>query len=195
MPTQYAMRRPFRRSSPRRAGFTLVELAIAMFVFGMILVLLGAVFPVANRASHVGGSYAEASFLAQHKIDQLRNLGAAKLDAATLAGQGVIDTNNGTAIVVPNPAGLPAGTVSYPFTLTDNLVDNTKGGIAYPGFFPAGSTGVLSVGDYHDLTTPNNGTNVSVPATLLKSVTVTITWAGPNQGNGTLTTHTAMAPV
>ena len=195
MPTLNAMPLPPRRVPPERAGFTLVELAIAMFVFGMILVLLGAVFPVANRAGHVGGNYAEASFLAQHKIDQLQNLGAAKLDGPTLAGLGVIDANNGTPIVVPNPTGLPANMVSYSFTLTDNLVDNTKSGVFCPGFFPAGSTGIVSVGDYHDLTAPHNGTNAVVPATLLKSVTVTITWAGPNQGNGTLTTHTAMAPV
>ena len=167
-----------------------------MFVFGMILVLMGAVFPVATRAGHVGGNYSEASFLAQHKIDQLRNLGAAKLDGATLAAQGVIDTNNGAPIVVQNPVGIPAGMVSYSFTLTDNLVDNTKNGVSFPGFFPAGSTGTVSIGDYHDLTTAGPvGTNVVVPATVLKSVTVTITWGGPNQGNGTLTTHTAMAPV
>ena len=166
-----------------------------MFVFGMILVLLGAIFPVATRAGHVGGNYSEASFLAQHKIDQLRNLGAAKLDGTTLAGQGVIDTNNGAPIIVPNPAGVPASMVSYSFTLTDNLVDNTKNGVSFVGFFPAGSTGTVSVGDYHDLTAASNGTNVVIPATVMKSVTVTITWAGPNQGNGTLTTHTAMAPV
>ncbi len=176
-------------------GFTLVELAIALFVFGMILVLLGAIFPVATRAGHVGGNYSEASFLAQHKVDQLRNLGAAKLDSATLAGQGLIDTNNGTPIVVPNPAGIPTNKVSYSFTLTDNLVDNTKNGVSYSGFFPAGSVGIVSVGDYHDLTAAHNGTNVIIPATVLKSVTVTITWAGQNQGNGTFTTHTAMAPV
>lgn len=163
----------------------------------MILILFGAIFPVATRAGHVGGNYAEASFLAQHKIDQLRNQGAAKLDGVTLAGQGLIDTNSdGTPMTVPNPAGIPAGMVSYPFTLTDNLVDNTKGGVSYPGFFPAGSSGVISVGDYHDLTAAAPvGTNAVVAATVLKSVTVTITWAGQNQGNGTLTTHTAIAPL
>ena len=195
MPTTTVLSRSRRRVSPRRAGFTLVELAISLFVFGMILVLLGAIFPVATRAGHVGGNYSEASFLAQHKIDQFQNLGAAKLDGAALAGQGLIDTNGGTPIVVPNPAGIPAGMVSYSFTLTDNLVDNTKNGVSFPGFFPAGSTGIVSVGDYHDLTAAPNGTNVVVPATVLKSVTVTITWAGQNQGNGTLTTHIAIAPV
>jgi hypothetical protein len=188
---------PVTRRPPRRAAFTLVELALSLFVFGMILVLFGAIFPVATRAGHVGGNYAEASFLAQHKIDQLRDLGGAKLDGASLASRGLIDTdNNGKPLTVPNPAGLPAGMVSYPFTLTDNLVNNTKNGVSYSGFFPAGSTGILSVGDYHDLTAAAPvGTNVVVPATVIKCVTVTISWTEPNQANGTLTTHTAIAPL
>ena len=170
---------------------------LALFVFGMILVLFGAIFPVVTRAGHVGASYSEASFLAQHKIDQLRNIGSTKLDGSSLAGQSLIDTNSdGTPMTVPNPAGLPAGMVSYSFTLTDNLVDNTKAGVSYPGFFPAGSVGIVSVGDYHALTAAAPvGTNVVIPATLLKSVTVTINWAGQNQGNGALTAHTAIAPL
>ena len=166
-----------------------------MFVFGMIVILLGATFPAATRAGHAGGNYAEASLLAQHKIDQFRNLGSANLAGASLVSQGVIDTNaDGTPMIVANPAGLPAGMVSYSFTLTDNLVDNTKNGVFYPGYFPAGSTGIVSVGDYHDLATAAPvGTNIVVPTTVLKSVTITIIWAGNNQGNGTLTTHTAIA--
>lgn len=179
----------------RRTAFTLVEIAIALFVFGMMVVLFGAIFPISTRAGHTGGNYAEASFLAQHKIDQIRNLGFAKLDGLHLAGQGVVDTNSdGTPVTVPNPAGLPANTVSYSFTLADNLVNNTKSGIFYPGFFPAGGTGIVSIGDYHDLAAAApHGTNITVPATVLKCVTVTITWAGSNQGNGNLTTHTALS--
>ena len=84
----------FPRNFPRGRGFTLIELAIAMFVFGMILILFGAIFPVATRAGHTGGNYAQATFLAQHKIDQLRNAGAAKLDGASLVGLGLIDQNS-----------------------------------------------------------------------------------------------------
>lgn len=185
---------PRRRAAPARMGFTLVELAIAFFVFLMTLGLFGAVFPVATRAGHVGGNYLEASFLAQHKIDQFRNLGAANLDATSLMNQGVVDASNGVPVVVSNPAGLPASMVSYSFTLADNLVDNVKGGTTYPGFFPAGSTGIVSVGDYHDLVA-GGGTNAVIPVGQLKSVVVTISWAGSIQGNGTLTTHTAIKPL
>lgn len=185
---------PRRRAAPAQAGFTLVELSIAFFVFLMTLGLFGAVFPVATRAGHVGGNYLEASFLAQHKIDQLRNLGAANMGATSLVNQGLVDANNGVPVVVPNPAGLPANMVSYSFALTDNLVDNVKGGATYPGFFPAGSTGVVSIGDYHDLAA-GGGTNAVIPPTQLKSVVVTISWAGSSQGNGTLTIHTAIMPL
>ena len=185
---------PRRRAAPARAGFTLVELSIAFFVFLMTLGLFGAVFPVATRAGHVGGNYLEASFLAQHKIDQFRNLGAANLGATSLMNQGLVDASNGVPVVVPNPVGLPASMVSYSFALIDNLVDNTKGGVSYPGFFPAGSTGIVSIGDYHDLTA-GGSTNVVIPPAQLKSVIVTISWTGSSQGNGTLTTHTAIMPL
>ena len=195
--THPARGRPACCRPSRRTAFTLVELMLALFVFGMILVLFGAIFPVATRAGHVGAHYSEATFLAQHKIDQFRNIGSTKIDGASLAGQSLIDTNSdGTPRTVPNPAGLPDGMVSYSFTLIDNLVDNAKGGVSYPGFFPAGSMGIVSVGDYHALTAAAPvGTNVVIPATLLKSVIVTINWAGQNQGNGALTVHTAIAPL
>ena len=189
--------RPARRRPTRHAGFTLVEMAISLLVFGMILLLLGAIFPVATRAGHVGGNYSEASFLTQHKVDQIRNLGSGNLSGAGMVSQGLIDTNSdGTPMIVPNPVGTPNTMTSYSFTLIDNLVDNIKGGVSNPGFFPAGSTGIISIGDYHDLTTATPvGTNAIVPATVLKSVTVTITWAGSGQGNGALTVHTAIAPL
>lgn len=110
---------PFPRRFSQRRGFSLIALAIAMFVFSLILILVGTILPVEARAPHAGGSYAQAVWLAQHKIDQLRNAGAAKLERDSLAGLGLIDTNtNGTPKV--NSDG------SYSFTLMDNLVNNTK---------------------------------------------------------------------
>lgn len=149
-----------------------------MFVFGMILILFGTIFPVATRAGHAGGSYAQAALIAQHKIDQLRNAGAAKLDGASLAGLGLIDTNsNGTPMV--NADG------SYSFTLTDNLVDNTKNSVFYPGYFPPGSTGTV-------LVTTSFAVNGVTTATTL--VTVTLSWTNGSQATSTFTTHTVISP-
>lgn len=149
-----------------------------MLVFGMVLILFGTIFPVATRAGHAGGNYAQATFLAQHKIDQLRNAGAAKLDGISLAGLGLIDRNsNGTPIVNANG--------SFSFTLTDNLVDNTKNSVFYPGFFPPGSTGTILI---------TNSFAVNGITTTTKLITVTLSWANGSATGATYSTHTAISP-
>ena len=160
---------------------------LAFFVFFMILVLFGATFPVATRAGHVGSNYSQATFIAQHKIDQLRDIGFAKTDGNSLAGQGLIDiSSGGVPIVVANPTGQPSTAVTYNFTLTDNLVANTKGSVLYPGFYPVGSTGTISIVDYHAV-------NTAVVAATATMITVTISWSGGPQGSGLFTTHTVVS--
>ena len=177
-----------RRKKARHGGFTLVELMLAFFVFFMILILFGATFPVATRAGHVGSNYSQATFIAQHKVDQLRDIGFAKLDGNSLASQGLIDiSSGGVPIVAANPTGQPSTAVTYSFTLTDNLVANTKGSVLYPGFYPVGSTGTISIVDYHAV-------NAAVAATTVTMVTVTISWDGGPQGSGSFTTHTVVSP-
>lgn len=167
-----------------RAGFTLVELAISLFVLGMMALLFGAVLPTLTRGQTSGRGYAQAALLGQHKIAQIRQGGFSKLTAVQLASAGLIDTNpNGTPVTAPNPAGLPAGTNSYSFTSVDGLVDNG----AAKGFYPAGSTGVLS------LSPALSVQGGSAPATAQAlQVTVTISWTGTGP-TSLWATHTIIA--
>ena len=125
-----------------RTGFTLIEMAIALFVFGMIALLFGAVFPVASRAGHTSSNYSEAALLAQHKIDQCRQAtysnvyGATGNGATALANLGMIDS--------PQPAGYPlvnGSATTYSFSSVDSVVDNGTN----KGFYPVGSKGELTV--------------------------------------------------
>lgn len=110
-----------RRASSRRAGFTLVEMMIAVSVFVMMTALFGAMLPIAGQCGRSSGSYAQAALLAQHKIDQIRQGGFNKLNGAQMANMGVVDSTtnaNGskTPVAAAVPPGLPANTVSYSFT-------------------------------------------------------------------------------
>jgi prepilin-type N-terminal cleavage/methylation domain-containing protein len=155
-----------------RRGFTLVELTISLFVFGMMIMLFGATFPVATRAGHVGANYAQASLLAQQKVDQMRDLGFAGMNGSSLLGRSIIDSST------KNADG------SYSFTIVDDLVDN---GTAV-GYFPAGSTGKLWIGQ----ALTSAGANAPSLAQAVQ-VTVTIAWQGGNQSSGSFTTHSIIA--
>lgn len=165
----------------KQQGFSLAELAIAMFVFGMMTLIFAAAFPIATRGAHVSGNYAQASLLAQHKIDQLRAAGFDRLDTTDLTTLNMVDTTNAP---VSNPAGFPAGSTQYSFTDIDNLVNDAQGN---KGYFPTGSTGKVTIG-------PISGTGWTIPgATQAKQVTVTIAWSGAGQSQGTFTSQTVIA--
>lgn len=163
---------------PRRAGFTLIELTISLFVFGMMILLFGATFPIATRAGKSGGNYAQAALLAQHKIDQLRQAKLANLSAPKLIATGVADAS-------PAPVVNADGSVTCSFTNVDNLVDNG----ANKGFFPSSSTGVLTIGQ-RALPGAGGSAPLLSQATM---VTVTIRWQGGSQSSGAFSTHTIIA--
>ncbi len=172
-----------RRRRARR-GFTLVELAISLFVFGMMALLLGTVLPTLTRGQASSRGYAQAALLGQHKIDQIRQGGFSKLTGSQLAASGLIDTNpDATPVTAPNPAGLPVGTNSYSFTVVDDLVDNGT----EPGYFPAGSTGVLSLSP----ALGGQGGRAPTAAQALQ-VTVTVSW-GVTGARSVWATHTIIA--
>jgi Tfp pilus assembly protein PilV len=178
------------RARSRRAGFTLVEMMIAVFVFWMMIALFGAILPIAGQGSRSGSSYAQAALLAQHKTDQLRQGGFNKLNASQMASMKIIDADtNGAPITATTPAGLPAGTTSYSFTNVDNLVDNG----ANQGYFPAGAQGILS------LSPALGGSGAGGPTTSQAlQVTVTLTWqnsvrAGAAANGSAYSTHTVIA--
>lgn len=175
----------------RQTGFTLVELAISLFVFGMMLLLFGAIFPVVSKSGQAGSNYGQAALLGQHKIDQIREGGYNNLTAALLVSEKIIDSNaDGTPKTAAVPAGLPGGTSAYSFTTVDNLVNNG----ANKGYFPAGSTGVLSFGP----ALSNQGSPPTVAQAL--QVTITVSWPNGNSQGGApitsvFTTHTIIAKI
>ncbi|BDI32334.1 hypothetical protein CCAX7_43850 [Capsulimonas corticalis] len=156
----------------RNGGFTLVELAISLFVFGMMVLLFGATFPVATRAGHVGANYAQASLLAQQKIDQLRDLGFTGMNGSALYGRGVVDS------ATQNSDG------SFSFTVVDDLIDNGNS----VGYFPPGSTGKIWISQ----ALTSTGSNAPTLAQAVQA-TVTIAWQGGSQSSGNFTTHTIIA--
>jgi len=183
LPHSLSQRRP-----PRRAGFTLIEMMIAVFVFGMMITLFGAFMPIAGQGSRSGSSYAQAALLAQHKIDQVRQGGFNKLNAGQMVNMNIIDANaDGTPKAAAVPAGLPAGTTSYSFADVDNLVDDAVN----KGYFPAGAQGILS------LSPALGGQGGSAPATAQAlQVTVTLTWSksvGATTNDSAYSTHTIIA--
>lgn len=163
---------------PRRAGFTLIELTISLFVFGMMILLFGATFPVVTRAGKTGGNYAQAALLAQHKIDQLRQAKLVNLSAPKLIAAGIADAS-------PAPTVNADGSVTCAFSNVDNLVDNG----ANKGFFPPGSAGTVTIGQR---ALPNVGGSAPL-LSQAAMVTVTIRWQGGNQSSGAFSTHTIIA--
>lgn len=162
-----------------KAGFTLIELSIATLVFWMMVLLFAALYPAAIRGSQIGSSYAQASLIAQHKIDQCRQQGYTNVYSASgsvvtrLSQLSIVDA---TPAPVQNPGGFPANSVSYSFTGVDSLGS---------GALVPGSTGTLTIG-------PPAGAFTG--ASQLAQVTVTVSWpATGNQASGSVTTHTLIA--
>jgi type II secretory pathway pseudopilin PulG len=159
-----------KRGRKQAHGFTLMEVAMALAVFIMMTVMFAAVFPMVARGSQFSGNYSQAAMLAEHKVDQIRSLGFAKLDYNGLNAQGVIDS------MTTPPSGLPA---TYTFTGVDNLV--TSGSTT--GFFPPGSVGTITVQDYSAFN-PSAG----IAAGQVDYVTITITWPASAVSGGTYST-------
>ena len=149
------------RNHQSDSAFTLVEVTLAMIVFLMMVMVFAAVFPLAARSAKFANYYAQASMLAQHKIDQVRYIGFSKLqNAANLSSLEIADSGA--------PAMGPPYTVS--FTNIDNLTSASPSG----SFFPPGSTGTVKVVDYS--TVP--GVTSPPPAGSVDVVTVTVNWSG-----------------
>ena len=164
-----------------KAGFTITEVALALVIFTMMVVLFAAVFPMTVRGAQYGNNYTQAAMIAQHKMDQLRSAGYARLDLGDLTNLAIIDANQ--------PYGYPAsvnGGAAYSFTTADALVND---GVTQ-GCFPPGSQGTVTVCDYATLH-PSSGIAVST----LDYVTVTLTWTGGGVSNGSYSTSAIIANV
>ena len=140
-----------------------MEIALSLVIFTVMALMFGAVLPSAVRGAQHGNNYAQAAAIAQRKVDQLRVAGYTRLfdggggtALSNLSAQNVVDGQSGAS-------GPDGGT--YDFTNEDNL---TGPG----GFFPAGSTGTITVSNY----TPQTAGSVA-------QVTVTLNWTGAVPGN------------
>ncbi len=168
-----------RTNRQRTAGFTLVEVTLALIVFAMMTMLFAAVFPMTVRGARYGGNYTQAAMIAQHKMDEIRSAGFGSLDQTHLSNLSIIDS--------PQPAGYPitaGGGTTYSFTSAENLVSNGT----TQGYFAPGSHGVVTVVDYAALH-PSSG----VPAGSLALVNVSITWTGGATHDGSYQTSALLA--
>lgn len=166
--------KPIRRPRPVRsaAGFTLVEVGMALVVFMMMTLVFAAIFPIAVRGSKMSDNYAQGAQIVQHKIDQMRTAGFAKLTYSGLTGAGIIDP------MASPPATLPA---TYHFENIDNLVTNNGN----TGYFPPGSTGTITIQDYATYAA-SKGVSSGLPTVgAVDYVTVTVNWVGGGVPSGT----------
>ncbi len=145
-----------RRRAPGR-GFTLIEVSLALIVFLMMTLMFAAVFPTALRAAKFSNNYSQAAQIAQHKIDQMRAAGVSNLTAAGLQNQGITDSTANP------PSGLP---FTASFTSVDAIAND---GNNNHGYFPVGSTGTITVQDYHAI-------NAAIPAGQMDYATVLLNW-------------------
>jgi type II secretory pathway pseudopilin PulG len=177
-----------RRRRGRTHAFTIIEVALALIVFLMMTLMFAAVFPTAMRAGEISNRYAQASLLAQHKLNQLRQAGYSKLDYTHLSGLGFVDT-------------MASPPTSYPcilsFTQVEDLVPNSNG----KGYFPSGTVGTITISNYESTTAPTSttlpvntpplaGSNTNISASNMMLVTVSIIWPGQGGAGGSYTTST-----
>jgi len=160
-----------RTRSRAQRGFTIVEIALSLIVFAMMAMMFGAVFPMAVRGAQYGSNYAQATLVAQHKMDQLRSAGYNKLVLPdTLKNLNIIDSATAN------------GDGSFNFVAADNLTSTG----AVKGYFPAGSTGTVAITDYHSADT-------NVPAGKIALIKVTVTWSGGGVSSGSYSLSTMIA--
>lgn len=91
----------------RRRGYTIIEVAIAVFLIGMAVLMFAALYPQASRCAHMSANYSQAISEVQHKVDELRAVGYGRLDYTNLQAAGVIDASPTTS--------------PYHFEVTDSL--------------------------------------------------------------------------
>jgi Tfp pilus assembly protein PilV len=74
-----------------RNGYALIEVAVAMFLMVVGVMLFAILYPTAHRSARISSQYSQATSVVQHKIDQMRALGYGRLTYDELRAVGVID--------------------------------------------------------------------------------------------------------
>jgi prepilin-type N-terminal cleavage/methylation domain-containing protein len=110
----------------KKAGYSLIEVMVALFLVATGTIAFGAMVPMASRSARMNANYQQAVSLAQHKVDQCRAVGWGRLTYTELQAAGIIDASPTTS--------------PYRFDGVDQL-DGTG------GVFPD-ATGTLTVTDF-----------------------------------------------
>jgi prepilin-type N-terminal cleavage/methylation domain-containing protein len=177
---------PARRSSKTnlRSGFTLIEVMLAMIVFLMMVLVFAAVFPFAITGAKYSNNYAQASLIAQQKIEELRKLSWSGLNFSTassvttlettMVNEGIADSGTCTTNATVTP---PSVTCS--FANVDNLINSG----ATSGYFPPGTTATYTI------QSDTNTINVP-PVNDVFNIWVSINWPSAGAPAGSFTTAT-----
>lgn len=135
--------------------------------------MYAATFPPVISNTADASKYLQASTLARHKIEQIRQVGYTHLNRTDLTQLGVIDT---TQVNTNGP---------FSFTVADNLVNSgTKVGYFGPA---TNATGTIAIGR----ALPGQGSSAPTLAAA-NQVTVSITWSGGGTPKGSCVTQTVI---
>jgi len=179
-------RRPFGPKN-RKAGFTLIEVIFALTIFLAMLVVFGAVFPIAITSSKFSNNYSQAAELCAHKLDQLRDQSWSYTSSTFVPTAGsnnvstVLTTNNsiadpGSCVVDPNTSDPNHSSgIQCSFVDTDNIANNGTN----IGYFPTGTTATITIDPDSVATVPNQP-----PAYSVYTATVKIAWTGGGVSSG-----------
>jgi prepilin-type N-terminal cleavage/methylation domain-containing protein len=154
-----------------RRGFTLLEITIALMIFAIMILMFAATIPIATRATKYGNTYAVASSIALHKVNQLEGLGYTQMDGTVLQTKGVLDS--GWAGNTPNTRGMEA--ITGEFTDADKLWKFFPGGESTTGLRNTGidaPKGSITLEPFMPSVKTISGTQV---ASLIRA-TITIEW-------------------
>jgi Tfp pilus assembly protein PilV len=174
-----------RRRRRANRAFTLVEVAFSLVVLAMMAFMVAACCPMITRVAASSNYYAQAAFIAQHKIEQIRSaqftnaVTSSKFDDAGSPP----DASNYTWLSANKIVDTGQTTAPYTFTTVDNLVGTTTN----PSFFPQGTVGTITItADQNATKCLSKSTNCNVV-----DVTVVITW--PSMGVGVTNSYTAVS--
>lgn len=143
---------------------------LSLMILLMMITMFAAAFPLVVRSANYSNNYTQAAFLAQHKIDQIRAAGWDKtVDTSKLSGSNdmtLVSSSTGssmTSLGIIDPGQSYSSSGGYTFTSVDGLT----------GYFPAGSSGAVTIQPYAPATGCSSGATCS-----MAQIVVTISWTG-----------------
>jgi prepilin-type N-terminal cleavage/methylation domain-containing protein len=160
-----------RKKYAKRRGFTLLEITVALVIFAIMILMFVATIPIATRSAKYGNTYAVASSLALHKINQLEGLGYTQMDGTLLETKKVIDP--GWSGNTPNTKGME--TITAEFTDSDKLWKFFPGGETTTGVRNTGAGAPKGIIVLEPLTESKKTVAGTEIATLIRA-TITIEW-------------------